>query len=127
MIRAALLALRAGALAVPGGGFAVAAVELLVTPIGRTILVAALAFYAGWEAKARIDEAATLRAVIAKTRIDLKAAQDTAEQASVAAKEIADREASNQEIIRDLNLRLSQRPAACALDPAAADSLRRLR
>jgi hypothetical protein len=127
MIRAALLALRAGTLAVPGGGIAVAAIEFLVSPVGRAILIAGAAFFGGWEAKARIDEAATLRAVIAKTRIDLKAAQDTAEHANAAAKEIADREASNQEIIRDLNLRLSQRPAACALDPAAADSLRRLR
>jgi hypothetical protein len=127
MMRAALLALRGGMLAMPGGGIAVAAIECLVSPLGRTILLAALAFYGGWEAKARIDEAASLRAVIAKTRVDLAAAQDTAEQANAAAKEIADRDASNQEIIRDLNLRLSQRPAACALDPAAAGSLRRLR
>ena len=117
---------------IPGGPVLAAlsaAWSVSSSPPGRLILVAALAFYGGWEAKGRIDEAATLRAVIAKTRIDLKAAQDTAETANAVAADIATRDASNQEIIRDLQIRLSQRPAgnACTLDPAAADSLRRLR
>jgi hypothetical protein len=128
MIKAALLAVRSLALAAPGGGIAVAVLEFLVGPAGRLVLIAALAFWGGWAAKARIDEAATLRAVIAKTRIDLKAAQDTADAANTVMAELSASDARNQETIRDLQLALSQRPArACALDPAAADSLRRLR
>jgi hypothetical protein len=129
MIRAALLAARALALGVPGGGIAVAAFDALVSPAGRLALIAALAFWGGWEAKARIDEAATLRAVIAKTRVDLAAARDTAEAANAVVAELSSIDAKNQEIIRDLQLELSQRPAVntCPLDDAAARSLRRLR
>jgi hypothetical protein len=128
MIKAALLTARSLALAIPGGGIAVAVLEFLAGPAGRLILIATLAFWGGWEAKARIDEAATLRAVIAKTRIDLEAAQHTADAANAVAADLSATDTRNQEIIRDLQLALSQRPAhACALDPAAADSLRRLR
>lgn len=128
MIKPALLAARTLALGVPGGGVAVAALDFLVSPAGRFALVAILAFWGGWEAKARIDEAATLRAVIAKARIDLAAARDTAEAANAVVAELSGTDAKNQEIIRDLQLKLSQRPAnSCALDDAAAGSLRRLR
>ena len=103
----------------------------LFSPVGRTVLVIALAFAGGWHAKGKIDDAATARAVLAKTRIDLAAAQDAAAQADAVADELADAESQNQEVIRDLQKALSERPAgvaaACALDPAAADRLRRLR
>jgi hypothetical protein len=128
MIRAALLAARSLALGVPGGGIAVAAFDFLVAPAGRLVLIAILAFWGGWEAKARLDEAATLRAVIAKTRIDLAVARDTAEAANAVAAELTRTDTRNQEIIRDLQLNLSRRPAnGCPLDDAAAGSLRRLR
>jgi hypothetical protein len=128
MIRAALLAARSLARALPGGGVAVAALEFLAAPAGRLALVALLAFWGGWEAKARIDEAATLRAAIARTRIDLAAARDTAEAANAVVAELTGIEAKNQEIIRDLQLELSRRPGNdCALDDAAAGRLRRLR
>jgi hypothetical protein len=69
-----------------------------------------------------------LRAVIAKTRIDLAAARDTAEAANAVVAELSGTDAKNQEMIRDLQLKLSRRPADhCALDDAAAGSLRRLR
>ena len=96
----------------------------------RRILTVGMAgaFAGGWSLKARLDRSATLQAVIAKQRIDLQAAHDIAEPAAVTADCALDTDANNQEVIRDLQLRLAQRPSgACALDPAAADSLRRLR
>ena len=70
-----------------------------------------------------------LQAVIAKQRIDLEAARDTAEQAAATAAALSDTDARNQEIIRDLQDRIAQQPqgGACALDDAAARGLRRLR
>ena len=126
---------------VPGIGPLVAVVSAgwsaLASPFGRLLAVAAVAFMGGWQAKAHLDEAATLRAVISKQRIDLTAAGETADTANTMAAEIAQREARNQEIIDDLHARLAQRhsdPAAgapagpgCALDPAAVGGLRRLR
>ena len=103
------------------------------SPIGRLVAVGGfsllLGFSQGWAIKARMDRSATLQAVIAKQRIDLKAAQDAAEQANAVANDISASDANNQEIIRDLQSRLSQAPAAnrCTLNPAAADGLRRLR
>jgi hypothetical protein len=99
-----------------------------VSPLGRTVLVIALSFAGGWHAKGKLDDAATARALLAKTHIDLKAAQETADAAHAVAADLSANDARNQEIIRDLHFALSRRPAhACTLDPAAADSLRRLR
>jgi hypothetical protein len=104
----------------------------VVSPIGRLVAVGGFSlmfgFSQGWAIKARMDRSATLQAVIAKQRIDLKAAQEAAEQASAVMTDIAARDANNQEIIRDLQSRLKA-PAGnrCTLDPAAADGLRRLR
>jgi hypothetical protein len=112
--------------AVPYSGKVLA---FLFSPVGRIVLIASLAFAGGWHAKGKIDDAATARAVLAKTRIDLETARQTAAQADKVADELADTDANNQEIIRDLQEALSKRPPnnACALDPAAADRLRRLR
>ena len=110
-----------------------AAWAFVVSPIGRLVTVGgfslALGFSQGWAIKARMDRSATLQAVVAKQRIDLKAAQDSADQANAVVSDISARDAANQEIIRDLQFRLSQVPAGnrCTLDPAAADGLRRLR
>jgi hypothetical protein len=115
----------AALLAVPYLGPALSAA---VSPLGRTVLVIALSFAGGWHAKGKLDDAATARALVAKTRIDLAAARDTADAANAVVAELSATDTRNQEIIRDLQLALSQRPAhACTLDPAAADSLRRLR
>jgi len=119
-------------LLIPGAGPFLAVGNLLATPAGRragilTVSVAA-SFWFGWHLKARIDESATLRAVIARQRIDLTAAQETAAGANIVISDIAQRDANNQEVIRDLQSRLSQhRSGNCTLDPAAADGLRRLR
>jgi hypothetical protein len=126
---------------IPGIGPALAALSaalsFLASPVGRLIAVAAVAFVGGWQAKAHLDEAASLRAVVTKQRIDLAAAQETADTASAMVAEIAQRDVRNQEIISDLQARLSQRPSdsaarpptgnGCALDPAAVGGLRRLR
>lgn len=96
---------------------------------GRLVIVGAVMFGAGWKAKDRQCDAATARAVIAKQQIDLRAAQDQAAQANQTVEQLSQFEAKNQEIINGLQQRLSQRPAtgACGdLDPADADSLRRL-
>jgi hypothetical protein len=122
---------------VPGAGpFLAAGWRLLSTPAGRRVVVftagIAASFGCGWSLKARLDRSATLQAVIAKQRIDLRAARDTANAANAIAADIATRDANNQEIIRDLQrdlqLKLAQRPAgACVLDDASARGLRRLR
>jgi hypothetical protein len=113
-----------------------AAWSFLASPVGRLLVVAAIAFIGGWHGKARLDEAASLRALIAKQRIDLVAARHTADAANAVVADIAQRDARNQEIISDLQTRLSQRPPhsaigapanGCALDPAAVGGLRRLR
>ena len=46
---------------------------------------AAVAFVGGWHAKAHLDEAASLRAIISKQRIDLAAARETADTADAMA------------------------------------------
>jgi hypothetical protein len=113
--------------------FVLLAWSFISSPIGRLITVGAFAlvlgFAQGWSLKARLDRSATLQAVITKQRIDLKAAQEVADTANIVIAEIAQRDANNQEIIRDLNQKLAKAPAGnrCALDPAAADGLRRLR
>ena len=60
-----------------------AAWTFVATPIGRLVAVGGLSlllgFSQGWAIKARMDRSATLQAVIAKQRIDLKAAQETAD------------------------------------------------
>ena len=117
---------------VPGAGPVIAAAStawsVLASPLGRVLAVAALAFIGGWQAKAHLDEGATLRAIVAKQRIDLKAAQDTAEAANTIIADIAARDARNQEVINALQQQLSRRPAgACSLDDAAVRGLRRLR
>ena len=70
---------------VPGAGpFLAAGWRLLSTPAGRRIVIftagIAASFGFGWSLKARLDRSATLQAVIAKQRIDLRAARDTAER-----------------------------------------------
>jgi hypothetical protein len=113
--------------------FLLAAWTFVASPVGRLVAVGGmsllLGFSQGWAIKARMDRSATLQAVVAKQRIDLKAAQDAADQASAVATDIAARDAANQEVIRDLQIKLAQRPAGdrCTLDPVAADGLRRLR
>lgn len=121
-------------LLIPGAGpFLAAGWNLLATPRGRRAAVftfgIAASFAFGWSLKARLDRSATLQAVVAKQRIDLAAAKDTAEQAAVTAAALSDTDAKNQEIIRDLQDRLAMQPqgGACALDDAAARGLRRLR
>lgn len=106
-----------------------AAWTFLASPIGRILIVAALAFIGGWEAKARLDEGATLRALIARQRIDLRAAQDAAADSDKRSEELNTLDAANQETIRDLRDKLSRQPASavCRLDPDAALRLRRLR
>jgi hypothetical protein len=111
--------------------------SFVASPVGRLLAVAAVAFVGGWQAKAHLDEAASLRAVISKQRIDLTAARETADTANAIVTQIAQHDARNQEIISDLQARLSQRPSVaptgspagndCTLDPAAVGGLRRLR
>jgi hypothetical protein len=111
--------------------------SFVASPFGRVLAVAAVAFLGGWQAKAQLDEAASLRAVISKQRIDLTAAQETADTANAMVAQIAQHDARNQEIISDLQARLSQHPSVaptgspagndCTLDPAAVSGLRRLR
>ena len=107
--------------------------SFIASPLGRLVATGAIAltvgFAQGWSLKARLDRSATLQAVIAKQRIDIAAARETAEAASAVAADVAQRDANNQEIIRDLQERLARHAPdhRCALDPAAADSLRRLR
>lgn len=119
---------------IPGAGpFLAAGWQLLTTPTGRRVAILALgvaaSFAFGWSLKGRLDRSATLQAVIAKQRIDLRAAQDTAEQAAATAVVLSDTDAKNQDVIRDLQDRLARQPqsSACTLDDAAARGLRRLR
>ena len=115
---------------VPGvGPFVAAAWSFIASPIGRLLVVAAVAFGGGYATKARLDRSATLQAVIAKQRIDLKAAKDTAEQAAATAAALSDSDTTNQEVIRELQDRLDNQPkiGPCALDDATARGLRRLR
>lgn len=104
----------------------------LTNPIGRLIGVGAimlvLGFAQGYAVKARLDRSATLQAVIAKQRIDLDAANDTAAQAQTTAAALSAADAANQETIRDLQKPKGPTPAAvCNADDAAARGLRRLR
>ena len=117
---------------VPGIGPVLAAASaawsFVASPVGRVLAVAAGAFIGGWQAKAHRDEAATLRTVISRQRIDIAAAQRTADDANAIIADIAQRDARNQEIISGQQLELSKRQAgACGLDPAAARGLRRLK
>jgi hypothetical protein len=116
--------------------FLLLAWSFISSPIGRLVSVGGLSlvlgFSQGWSLKARLDRSATLQAVITKQRIDLKAAQDVADTANTVIAEISLRDANNQDIIRDLNEKLSEKSSKnpvgrCVLDPAAAGSLRRLR
>ena len=119
---------------IPGAGpFLAAGWTMLNSPTGRRVAIFAIgigaSFCFGWSLKARLDRSATLQAVIAKQRIDLEAARDTAEQAVATASALSDTDTKNQEIIRDLQNRIARQPqsGACALDDAAARGLRRLR
>ncbi len=103
--------------------------SLLTSRIGQMLLASTLAFGGGYALKARLDRSATLQAVIAKQRIDLEAARDTAEEASATVATLSQTDGKNQEVIRDLQNRLVQ-PAQnnpCVLDDATAHGLRRLR
>jgi len=119
---------------IPGAGpFLAAGWRLLTTPTGRRVAILTLgmaaSFAFGWSLKTRLDRSATLQAVIAKQRIDLQAARDTAEQPAAMAAALSDTDTKNQEIIRDLQSSLARQPqsSACTLDDAAARGLRRLR
>lgn len=121
-------------LLIPGAGpFLAAGWNVLASPAGRRAAVVTLgiasSFVLGWSLKARLDRSGTLQVVIAKQRIDLKAAKDTAEQAAATAAALSDTDTRNQEIIRDLQDRLATQPrgGTCTLDDAAARGLRRLR
>jgi len=119
---------------IPGAGpFLAAGWRLLATPAGRRVAIftfgIAASFAFGWSLKARLDRSATLQAVIAKQRIDLQAAKDTAEQAAATTAALSDTDSKNQDVIRDLQNRLARQPqsGACTLDDATARGLRRLR
>ena len=119
---------------IPGAGpFLAAGWRLLTTPAGRRVAILTLgmaaSFAFGWSLKTRLDRSATLQAVIAKQRIDLQAAKETAEQAAATAAALSDTDSKNQDVIRDLQDRLASeaQSSACTLDDAAARSLRRLR
>jgi hypothetical protein len=93
---------------------------LLATRIGQIALAAGLAFYGGYALKARLDGAATQRAIIAKQKIDLAAAESAASDSRAVIARLSAKDIEQQEIIRDLN-------GNCTLDDAAARGLRRLR
>jgi hypothetical protein len=119
---------------IPGAGpFLATGWRLLTTPTGRRVAIFTLgiaaSFTFGWSLKGRLDRSATLQAVIAKQRIDLQAAKETAEQAAATAAALSDTDSKNQDVIRDLQDRLASeaQSSACTLDDAAARSLRRLR
>ena len=115
---------------IPGvGPFLGAAWTFIASPIGRLVIVGAVAFGGGYALKARMDRSATLQAIIAKQRIDLRAATETAEQVAATAASLSETDARNQETIRELQERIDNLPkvGACALDDAAARGLRRLR
>ena len=115
---------------IPGAGPLLgAAWTFIASPIGRLAIVGAVAFAGGYALKARMDRSATLQAVIAKQRIDLRVATENAEQAAATAASLSETDAKNQETIRELQDRIDTLPkvGACALDDAAARSLRRLR
>ena len=93
-----------------------AAWSFLASPFGRLLAVAAVAFVGGWQAKAHLDETATARAVIAKQRIDLRAAQDTAEQANaVGGRALRPRINPTRRSSVTCRTRLAQRPAGDVL------------
>ena len=94
--------------------------RFLGTRIGQITLAAAIAFYGGYALKARLDVSATQRAVIAKQRIDLEAADSTASDSRTVIARLSARDSEQQEIIRDLK-------GKCTLDDAAARGLRRIR
>lgn len=104
-----------------------AILRFLASPIGRTVLVAALCFAGGWHAKARLDRIATAHAVIAKQRIDIEAAEESATAAHAVIAALSRQESENQETIRDLQLKLAQRSDRCTLDRDTAERLRRIR
>ena len=115
---------------IPGAGPLLgAAWTFIASPIGRLVIVGAVAFGGGYALKARMDRSATLQAVIARQRIDLKAQTEAAEQAAATAASLSETDARNQETIRELQDRIDKSPKAnaCALDDAAARGLRRLR
>lgn len=93
---------------------------LLATRIGQITLAAGIAFYGGYALKARLDAAATQRAIIAKQQIDLEAADSTASDSRAVIARLSAKDIEQQEIIRDLN-------GNCTLDDAAARGLRRIR
>jgi hypothetical protein len=94
------------------------------------VVCLALGFSQGWSLKSRLDRSATDRAIIAKQRVDLEAARDTAEQANAALTELAKTDEQNQGVINELREKLASRPpggGACVLDDDTARRLRRLR
>lgn len=95
----------------------------------RYLIAAVAIFWGGWEAKGRVDEAATVRATLAKTRIDLKAQTEAAEQAGIVIAELDASDRRNQETIRELQSRpIPAAPAAaCRADDPIARKLRELR
>jgi hypothetical protein len=114
----------------PGvGPFLGAAWTFIASPAGRLAIVGAVAFGSGYALKARMDRSSMLQAVIAKQRIDLRAATETAAQVAATAASLSETDAKNQETIRELQERIDTLPkvGACALDDAAARGLRRLR
>jgi hypothetical protein len=99
---------------IPGAGpFLAAGWRLLTTPTGRRVAILTLgmaaSFAFGWSLKTRLDRSATLQAVIAKQRIDLRAAADTAEQAAATAAAPSDTDSKNQDVIRDLQQATAER------------------
>jgi vacuolar-type H+-ATPase subunit I/STV1 len=127
MISVILATARVLARGIPGSELVVGAWRLLAAPIGRIALVAAVAFSGGWHIKARLDRSATQQAVVAKQRIDLRAAQDAVDGANAVLDDLSRRDAANQEVIRDLERKLGQMAGAtCSLDDAAARELLRI-
>jgi hypothetical protein len=96
--------------------------SVVSSPICRRLILATAIFWGGWHAKGWIDQASTARAMLAKTRIDLQAANASAEQAGIVVAEQYATDKNNQEIIRDLQDKLAQRPPAAATAGVCADT-----
>lgn len=121
--------LKAALMAIPGVGPVLA---FMTSPAGKAAALAAAGlacFIAGYQVKANFDEGATLRAVISKKDIDLRAAKDSAANTEAVLNQTAERDTKNQEVIRDLQEQLSKAGAAagnCTLDDDTIQRLRRL-
>jgi hypothetical protein len=93
------------------------------------VVCLALGFSQGWSLKSKLDRSATDRQIIAKQRLDLEAAQDTAKQANAVLADLAEKDRTNEGVIDDLRTKLAHaKPSnACNVDESIRGSLRRLK